>query len=424
MVCAGVPSTRTVALMGADSSITFFTTLVIQLPAWTDLRHYLVPNIPLHMYHRRYLIIPLVLSAWVFMASCDAQVPESTAGDVVVAASPGQEVRMDTAQISDYIVAALEDSQGNLWFGTVGDGVVRYSADPAVVPGERLHYFTTEDGLADMVASSIVEDQEGHIWIGSHDGATRFDGKKFTAYKTPEGLHGPGCVLLVDRNGTLWAGTNDGAFRFDGTRFQPFDIPTPAIKEPSHKWVAGKVWEIIEDSRGNIWFGRDGYGACKYDGTSFTHFTKEDGLCSNNVASIVEDPQGHLWFGSITSDFPPVQEGGVARYDPSASLRTGGKTFTQFPHMKGLTTNDIYNVYRDRSGNIWIGAVRVGAYKYDGKTFTLFDRTDRPDLTKYFGIQAFVEDRHGTLWFGFSGGLFRFDGSAFVNVTRGGPWHP
>lgn len=331
---------------------------------------------------------------------------------------------MDTAQISDYIVAAFEDSQGNLWFGTVGDGVVRYSADPSLVPGERLRYFTTEDGLADMVSCSIVEDQQGHIWIGSHDGATRFDGKKFTAYKTPEGLHGPGCVLLVDRSGTLWAGTNDGAFRFDGTRFQPFDIPTPAIKEPSHKWVAGKVWEIIEDSRGNIWFGRDGYGACKYDGRSFTHFTKEDGLCSNNVASIVEDPQGHLWFGSITSDFPPIQEGGVARYD--------GKTFTQFPDVKGLTAGDVYNVNLDRAGSIWVVAVGVGAYRFDpstslgasGSAFTLFDRTDRPDRAQNFAIQAFVEDRQGTKWFGFSGGLFRFDGSAFVNVTRGGPWHP
>ena len=66
--------------------------------------------------------------------------------------------------------------------------------------------------------------------------------------------------------------------------------------------------------------------------------------------------------------------------------------------MKGLVANDIYNLYADRSGNIWIGAVRVGAYRYDGKSFTLFDQTDRPDLTKYFAIQAFVEDRHGTLW--------------------------
>ncbi len=321
---------------------------------------------------------------------------------------------MDTTQISDYIVAAFEDSQGNLWFGTVGDGVVRYSADPAVAPGERLRYFTTEDGLADMVSCSIVEDQQGHIWIGSHDGATRFDGKTFTAFKTPEGLHGAGCVLLVDHNGTLWAGTNDGAFRFDGTRFQPFPIPTPAIKEPSHKWVAGKVWSISEDSQGNIWFGRDGFGASRYDGRSFTHFTKEDGLCSNNVASIVEDAAGNLWFGSITSDFPPIKEGGVARYD--------GKTFAQFPDVKGLSAGDVYYVCVDRAGSIWVAAVGVGAYRFDGAGFTLFDKTDRPDRAQNFAIQAFAEDRQGTKWFGLSGGLFRFDGSAFVNVTRGGPW--
>jgi len=174
------------------------------------------------------------------------------------------------------------------------------------------------------------------------------------------------------------------------------------------------VWAIIEDSRGNIWFGRDGFGASRYDGRSFTHFTKEDCLCSNNVASIVEDAAGSLWFGSITSDFPPIKEGGVARYD--------GKTFTQFPDVKGLSAGDVYYVCVDRAGSIWVAAVGVGAYRFDGSGFTLFDKTDRPDRAQNFAIQAFVEDRHGTKWFGLSGGLFRFDGSAFVNVTRGGPW--
>ena len=130
----------------------------------------------------------------------------------------------------------------------------------------------------------------------------------------------------------------------------------------------------------------------------------------------MEDAHGNIWFGSITSDFPKyIEEGGVSRYD--------GRAFTRFPEVKGLAANDIYNLYADRSGNIWIGAVRVGAYRSDGGSFTLFDRTDRSDLTTYFAIQAFVEDHHGTLWFGFSGGLFRFNGTSFVNVTRGGPWN-
>ncbi len=362
-----------------------------------------------------FCLATLVSSVPLLFASCNAPVPtgEGAAADPSTVA---QHAVIDTAQLSDYIVAAFEDGKGNLWFGTVGDGVIRYSAKPSVVPGERLTYFTTEDGLADMVSSSIAEDQQGNIWIGSHDGASRFDGTTFTAFKTPEGLHGMGCVLLVDRNGTLWAGTNDGAFRFDGTRFQPFDIPIPTIKEPSHKWVKGKVWEIIEDSNGNIWFGRDGYGATKYDGKTFTHFTKEDGLCSNNVASITEDADGNFWFGCITSDFPPIQEGGVARYD--------GKNFSQFADVKGFTRNDVYTVYTMRSGHVWICSLGVGAYRYDGNTFTLFDRTERPHLIQNFGVQSVLEDSKGTQWFGFSGGLFRFNGTLFENVTRGGPWDP
>ncbi len=364
------------------------------------------------------------------MASCNAQ-PQGPTADPRRVVPPAQVVApLDTTQISAYIVAAFEDSKGNLWFGTVGDGVIRYAPTPMVVQGERLTYFTTEHGLADMVACSIVEDTQGNIWIGSHDGATRYDGTTFTAFKTLEGLHGAGCVLLVDRNGTLWAGTNDGAFRFDGKRFQPFNIPTPAIKEPSHKWVAGKVWALMEDSKGNIWFGRDGYGATKYDpsapliegGERFTHFTKMDGLCSNNVTRIVEDAQGNLWFGSITSDFPPIKEGGVARYD--------GRTFTRFADVKGLTDSDVYMVFAERSGKVWVCSVGVGAYRYDpstslsngGNSFTLFDRTERPHLIQNFGVQAVLEDSRGTLWFGFSGGLFRFNGTEFANVTRGGPW--
>lgn len=145
------------------------------------------------------------------LLACPAPVSDSHRGDAIEAVAPS-----DTTQLSGYIVAAFEDSKGNLWFGTVGDGVVRYTPTSSVGSGERLTYFTTKDGLADMVSSSIVEDHQDNIWIGSHDGATRFDGTTFTAFKTPEGLHGPGCVLLVDRNGTLWAGTNDGAFQYDG----------------------------------------------------------------------------------------------------------------------------------------------------------------------------------------------------------------
>jgi ligand-binding sensor domain-containing protein len=350
-------------------------------------------------------LVAALLFLLTFLTSCSGQSSSLARENREVQA--GAAAKTD-AQIAEYVVEVFEDKNGNLWFGTMNYGAARYD-------GRTLTYLSTKHGLCDDVVVSIAEDQAGNLWFGTHNGASRYDGKTFTNFGRLEGLHGAGCTILVDRNGTVWAGTNHGAFRFNGTSFSKFDIPNPVIENPSYKWEAGKVWSLIEDRNGNIWFGRDGFGACRYDGASFTHFTRKDGLISNNVSRIVEDRQGNIWFGCLTSDFPQyIKEGGLCRYD--------GQAFTKFPEQEGLVENDIYTIYEDKAGNIWIGATRLGAYRYDGKRFTLFKETDRKDLTVNFGVQAMLEDKEGTLWFGFSGGLFRFDGRSFVNVTQRGPW--
>ncbi len=352
------------------------------------------------MKYNLYLICLLAL-----ITSCNGQTkPKLSENSLPI--PPSKQGQLDVAaQISDYIVAIFEDLKGNLWFGTVTDGVVRFD-------GKKWDYFSTKDGLCDNTVTGIAEDKAGNMWFGTHNGISKYDGKKFTTFKETTGKIS-GCKILIDSKGQIWAGTTEGAFRFNGSSFSKFKIPKPVIDSPSYKVVTGKVWSIIEDKKGNIWFGIDGLGACKYDGTTFTHFTKKDGLCSNNVSRIVEDNEGNIWFGSITSDFPEIKEGGVSRYD--------GKTFTQFPENQGLTKNDIYTLYKDKKGHIWIGALHHGAYRYDGTQFTLFKDMDKSnDMMRIFGIQSILEDSHGTLWFGFSGGLFRFNGSAFVNVTRNG----
>ncbi|MBK7940119.1 MAG: hypothetical protein IPJ82_24920 [Lewinellaceae bacterium] len=340
-----------------------------------------------------------------FITACSGQ-PDSNAlkiNDFVPEVLP-----KTGAQISEYVVEIFEDKKGNLWFGTVSDGAVCYD-------GKTLTYLSTKDGLCDNTVASITQDNEGNMWFGTHNGASKYDGKTFTNFGIREGLHGPGCHILADKKGNIWAGTNHGAFRFNGFSFSEFKIPEPVIENPSYKWVAGKIWTLMEDKKGNIWFARDGFGACKYDGTSFTHFTSKDGLCSNIVSRIMEDKQGNIWFGTLTSDFPKnTKEGGLSRYD--------GKTFSNYPEIKGLSENDIYTIYEDKTGNIWIGATHLGVYRYDGSTFTLFKETDRKDLTVHFGVQAILEDKNGTLWFGFSGGLFRFNGTSFFNITQDGPW--
>jgi hypothetical protein len=67
-------------------------------------------------------------------------------------------------------------------------------------------------------------------------------------------------------------GTWNGVFKFDGETFHPFSVPYPEvdtkINEDTKHWITG----ISEDAEGNIWFRRDGYGLCKYDGIRLLFF--------------------------------------------------------------------------------------------------------------------------------------------------------
>jgi ligand-binding sensor domain-containing protein len=138
-------------------------------------------------------------------------------------------------------------------------------------------------------------------------------------------------------------------------------------------------------------------------------------LCSNYVNCIVEDKKGNLWFGT--------QHGGLCRYDPSAS-KGSPKAFTTFTSKDGLCGKEVWSILEDKTGNLWVVANakvnpatnRGGVCRYDGKTFTRF--TDNEDLLAQNGVQCLVEDKKGVLWLGSTGGLCRFDGKSFINITK------
>jgi ligand-binding sensor domain-containing protein len=73
----------------------------------------------------------------------------------------------------EVVRSILEDSKGNFWFGSWKEGVCRFD-------GERLTYFTMEDGLSDNQIRSIREDRSGVVWFEGGVGISGFDGARFT----------------------------------------------------------------------------------------------------------------------------------------------------------------------------------------------------------------------------------------------------
>ena len=93
------------------------------------------------------LIILLTLT--ILSASCNLQEKRLNTNKK----SDSDKVEIES-QIGEYVTSAFEDSKGNLWFGTNGNGIARYD-------GEKLKYFTTKDGLPSDRVTALKEDSNG-----------------------------------------------------------------------------------------------------------------------------------------------------------------------------------------------------------------------------------------------------------------------
>ncbi len=104
---------------------------------------------------------------------------------------------------------SLEDRDGNLWFGTWGDGVACYD-------GRDFTMYTTEDGLAHNDVLAIIQDRHGHLWFGTDGGlVSRYDGQVFQTLTREDGLTGQAVRgMFADKNGDIWMMTLNGIVRY------------------------------------------------------------------------------------------------------------------------------------------------------------------------------------------------------------------
>jgi ligand-binding sensor domain-containing protein len=122
---------------------------------------------------------------------------------------------------SNQIMGIIEDRTGNIWFANLYEGLCRYNP----LSGEYTH-FTEKDGLCGNVVTCIYEDKKGNIWFGSGanqkgiiktkpGGLCRYDGKSFTSFTSTDGLGNMDVLTIVEDNeGHIWVGTRGGLFRY------------------------------------------------------------------------------------------------------------------------------------------------------------------------------------------------------------------
>lgn len=359
----------------------------------------------------------LLFSLLIVFSSCSGQEKTNPPGDPIPSGSGPAVIKnfkaaalapdFDTTLVSQYIRSIFQDSKGNLWFGTIGDGVVRYDV-------KTLTYFSDREGFKSKSVFSINEDKNGNLWFGTDQGVYKYDGKTFRNYNQKDGLSHIDISrksILVDKSGAIWVGTHHGVFQYDPTADriggQSFSLfqQLPLIN------VAG----IMEDRNGNIWFASSDQGVFRYDptaspnadGKAITHIAEKEGLGENYAGGIAQDQAGNMWF---------TMKNGICRYD--------GKTFTEYTPKDGLGGAEFWGIYIEQSGIIWVTA-RGCTTRFDPsvpltdpKAFTVFTPADGLNCC----VQSMYQDKSGNMWWGAGQGLYRFDGEHFYQVKQTGPW--
>ena len=257
------------------------------------------------------------------------------------------------------------------------------------------------DCLSDNVVSSIVTDEQ-YVWVGTRDGANRFDkiAQQWDQYKTEHGLPANNITSVSSDGDSIWVGTNSGIGKYprtaddlnawitytSGTEIQPSAVS----KEFAESLVTDQIW-CITASKKHVWVGTR-RGVSKYDigRDVWKTITAEDGLASDEISCIAIDGD-NVWFGSDL---------GVTLYNEKTDV------WAAYTMEDGLASNKVTTIGVDGT-EVWIGTYNAGVSRFDQLTNTWTGYT-RDDGLTHNGILSMVIGSE-YVWFGTYRGLSRLD---------------
>lgn len=314
-----------------------------------------------------------------------------------------------------YVRTIEKTDEGTFWIGTES-GVYIYTDK---VVQHLTHSLYNNSYLSDNAIYAIKKDKDGGIWIGSYFGGVDYFPKQDTSFKNYRPEFNRNSIsgsrirsFAYDTENNLWIGTEDNGL----------DVKIATTGEFRHLSEIGGVniskinIQCLRIIDGNLWIGTFNKGILVYDivakKTSHYYVQEKPGAIPNNdIFAIYSDSNGNIWIGSSS---------GFYKFD---------KQKRNFIIQSKFNNFFVSDINEDRYGNLWVATYNRGVVRYNYKkdVFDLFkySATDTTSLC-YDRITYIFRDSKNRMWFASEDGgicLYHYDTETFerFDVSNGLP---
>lgn len=331
--------------------------------------------------------------------------------------------------------AVNSDKFGNVWMGG-SEIFFKRGSIVRIKDGEYTNWGNYEGFLPDDRVHAIAFDNYNHLWLGSREGVTRFDGKEWKTWNTQNSALGADYVMAIavdPTNNHIWVASRPLTSPSDG-RISVFNGTSWTVYSTSNSSLASNfVTDIAVDQNGVKWIATN-KGLQKFDGTNWTLYNNlNSGVNGPEVLSVKVDQYNKVWCtsgnGSSIAVSVEVFDGTnwsrlsnfpVSNYHPELVDTKDEKiilaelgSFARILIKNGNNwevhqpKGQVFDVHIDSANNYW--AVGKGfASKYDGQTWTHYTKNNT-GMASYFHKDFFVDSKNRKWLANGNGGIQVFD---------------
>lgn len=282
-----------------------------------------------------------------------------------------------------------------------------------------MEQLSVDEGLPHTDVSSIVQDGDGYIWIGTYSGLCRYDGAEMTVYDISNSILESSRIRSLLLSGSLlYVGTENGGLTvYDTSRdefLKTFSVPGNCVNSMFPSCDGNSVWLCTNDGISRISHDENGYSTASWSLGSIClsgcALDREEVLVGTNAGvGVFSEVEGlrYVRAGVFATSMIELPENRrlITAYEGSFIYDAGTET------MRRLNSLDSRCACLDgESGSFFVGTGHNGILRYDPNLNCSYVLSPWSTVSHGSDIEvsSLLLDRSLVLWIGTNGsGCFR-----------------